>query len=117
MPAHSMGLAHGEHRVTVLIGQGFAVQLVGRAGVIFKITGEGSGIGPCDFQRLAGVPCFDLRQLFVVFQYGHAEPGQQAAALQGRQSAPWAIKGLAHGQARGADGGVDIGGGTPGDAE
>ncbi len=115
VPGDAMGLAHREHGIAGLIGQGLAMQLVGGPGVVLEIARQGRGIGAGHLQRLAGVPGLDLRQLFVVLQHRLAQARQQAPALQGRQAAPGPVEVVAQRPLRGLYRQVDVLGGAAGD--
>ena len=62
MAGDTVRFAQREHRVTLLIGQCFAVQLIAGASVELEVARAGGGIGARLFQRLAAVARFELRQ-------------------------------------------------------
>ena len=69
-----------------------AVDLVGRAAVIFEVAGRGDHIGSRLLQGLAGVARFELSQFLGMIGDGGAELGEQAPALERAHPTPGARK-------------------------
>ncbi len=82
--------AHRQHRVAGLVGEGFAVQLVGRARVELEVACERGCIGARLLQRLAGVARLDRGEFLDRIGHARRQPHQHAAALGGARGAPWA---------------------------
>ena len=85
-----MRLAQRVDGVIGEIGNGFAVQLVGGAGIEFEIAGERHGIGAGLLQWLADVACFQIGEHIGLRRNGRAHLHKNASALGGGELAPCA---------------------------
>jgi hypothetical protein len=103
---HAVGLAQHHHVEVVQVGDLLAVQLVGRTAVVLEVARRHADVVARLADRLAGVACFQLRQILVLIQdeLGHAH--QHPPAFGGGAAAPLAV----HGRAGGGHGAVDVGG-------
>ncbi len=92
MARDPMRFAHGQDRVTLQIRDRFAVNLVRRTAVEFKVAGAGAGIHPRLLERLAHVAGFEFGKLILVLADELSEIGEQPSALHGGQAAPFTVQ-------------------------
>jgi hypothetical protein len=85
---HAVRLADGQHGVTVLVGDGLAVQLVGGAGIELEVACEGGGVAAGLAHRLAGVQTFQQGQFFRMLGDDARPLVEDAAAGDRRRRAP-----------------------------
>ncbi len=78
---HAVRLADRHHRVAVLVGNGLAVQLVGRSRVVLEVARERGRVGASLADRLAGVARFELREFLRGAGHQVGPAAQHAAAL------------------------------------
>src|SRR6185312_2139917 len=71
---------------------GVAMNLVGGGAVEFAVARQRLDVGPRLLERLADVPCFELRQQIDIFQNALADPMQDAAAIGRRHASPVAVQ-------------------------
>ena len=101
---NAVGLAPGQHAVTVQIRNGGTVQLVAGPGVELEIARQRNHVGAGLFGRFAAVALFQRCQLVGMFRHLGRQAHQQTSALHRAQAAP-------HGRPaflRGAHSRVDI---------
>ena len=110
VPCDAMRFAQGEDGIAAKIGDGFAVELVGGAGIEFEITGQRQSVGARLLQRLADVTGLQLGQHVGLGLDRLADLRQHPSPLCRGQCAP----GPGKSRIGGGDGGVDIGGGACG---
>ncbi|CPI48523.1 Uncharacterised protein [Bordetella pertussis] len=99
-------LAQRQHGIALLVGDGLAVQLVGRAAVVLEIAGDGDDVGAGLLERLAAIARFERGQLVAVLQHLERERKHEPAAFGGAEAAPGALVGASRSLHRQ----VDVGG-------
>ena len=93
MAGHAARLAQDHHLIAGEEGDGLAVDLVGGAAVELEVAGAGGDVVARLLHRLAGVVRLDIGKLVEMVEDQPAEPGQQAAAVDRRGGAPFALEG------------------------
>jgi hypothetical protein len=88
MGGHAVRLIQRDGRESRPVRDGIAVNLVGRSPVEFEVARQRLDIGPRLPERLADVPCFELRQQIDVLQDALADPMQDATTVRRRQASP-----------------------------
>ena len=69
MARHPVRLTPSQDAVAILVGNGFAVELVASAGVKLKIARQSPGIGHGLLRWLAAVALLELHQLVGMFSH------------------------------------------------
>ena len=88
MGGHAVRLIKRDGRESRPVRDGVAVNLVGGSTVEFEVARQRLDVGPRLLDRLADVPCFELRQQIDILQDALADPMQDATTVGRRHASP-----------------------------